>query len=193
MKKQNKHKFDSLVSQKGSFHSINHLQLIVESEGAIRIKLGPFLSKVIGDAKFNPQLQAGAKLTKGEYIGQIQQNDKYLDILSPLSGEILAINKEAAVLADTDTKQESAWLFTIKPSNWMNERAHTLAEESSDAWFKSETIRFRDFLAASLWKNNQAGSAQVLYDGGELRPQILQILPQEIWKDLAQDFLFSGS
>ncbi len=182
-----------MASQKGSFHSINHLQLIVESEGSIRIELGPFLSKLIGDAKFSPQLQAGAQLKKGEYIGQIEQNDKYLDVLSPLSGEVLAINKEATVYADTDTKRESAWLFTIKPSNWMNERVNTVADESSDAWYKSETIRFRDFLAASLWKNNQAGSAQVLYDGGELRPQVLQILPQEIWNDLAQDFLFSSS
>jgi hypothetical protein len=49
--------------------------------------------------------------------------------------------------------------------------------------------RLKDFLAASLWKNNKGEMAQALQDGGELKDKLLQDLPEEIWKDFGTDFL----
>lgn len=176
----------------GLFFSKHHSWAYLEKSGLAKVGVDDFLMKVIGEVKFVVMKNYGERVRKGEVLAIVSQNGKTLNLISPISGEIIVINDSLAkhpevLLEDPYTK---GWFYKIKPENWVSETSNSYFAEDALSWIEQEVIRFKDFLAATLNKNNGSGSSQmVLQDGGELFAQPLQLLPIEVWNAFQNDFL----
>lgn len=178
---------------KGVYHSPNHLWMFMFKSGKVRVGLDEFLVRLTGEIEFTPTVEQGKMIQKGDIIGFIEQGKKKIQLTAPVSGHLLTFNNNFKIDAHASDPYGNDWLLELKPNNWIEETSSSLVHEGTDLWLKSELSRLKDFLAASLWKNNKSEMAQALQDGGELKEKLLQDLPVEIWNDFDREFLNNNS
>ncbi|HVN59104.1 MAG TPA: hypothetical protein VMT63_12460 [Bacteroidales bacterium] len=175
----------------GLFYSRNHTWAHLSRKGIAEVGLDDLLVHLTGEVKIVNSKQENEKISKGEVIAEIQKDGKILNVFSPLSGEIIAINKKLAedpgiIVGDP---YGEGWIFRIKPSDWVAETGSCFFAGSAVTWMGNELTRFRDFLMETTSKMANGSSVPVLQDGGELKDHMLAELPGEVWKEFQEDFM----
>ncbi len=179
----------------GLFYSKNHTWTFLERTGAARIGLDDLLLNIIGDVKINKLKMPGDKIQKGEVIAEVGQNGKTLQIVSPISGEVVKANH---MLTDkpemlNEDPYGQGWIYKLKPANWMADTQSCYMAEDAVNWSKKEVERFKDFMAETMKKHASEPSMVILQDGGEISRNALSEMPTEIWKDFEKNFLTATS
>ena len=163
----------------------------LEKSGVAKVGIDDLLVHITGEVRFNRFLDSGERIKKGDFFGEIVQEDKRLKIYSPISGEIVEANLlliNNPELLNEDPCQKG-WIYKIKPTSWIADTQSYFLADDSTLWVKQELERFKDFLVGSIEKYSPDSSAVILQDGGELCNQPLSELPNEIWQEFQQDFL----
>lgn len=174
----------------GLFYNRNHAWTFLEKTGIAKVGLDDLLLHITGVVKFLNLKQPGETIRKGDLVAELENRGRVLQIFSPISGEITALNPnilENSALLNEDP-YEKGWMFKIKPTNWISDTSSSYLAEAATRWSESELERFKDFLATTTGKYEPEYSI-VLQDGGELRDHTLSELPDEIWKDFQVNFL----
>lgn len=175
---------------KGLFFSQNHTWLYLEKSGQAKIGLDDLLQNVLGKITVQPLKSTGDTVKKGEVLALIEQGEKQLKILSPLSGEIVALN---ASVPDNETfhaeSLEEDWLYSIVPANWKKETSGFLLGGEAAAWFSEEITRLKDFLNINLGRQAGLEPLVVFQEGGELEINPLAELDAGIWNEFQNEFL----
>jgi len=182
---------NSLQIPQGVFFSRFHTWTHLEKSGVAKVGIDDLLVHITGEVRFNRFLDSGERIKKGDFFGEIVQEDKRLKIYSPISGEIVEANLlliNNPELLNEDPCQKG-WIYKIKPTSWIADTQSYFLADDSTLWVKQELERFKDFLVGSIEKYSPDSSAVILQDGGELCNQPLSELPNEIWQEFQQDFL----
>jgi len=182
---------NSLKVPHGLFFSRFHTWTHLEKSGVAKVGLDDLLVHITGEVSLNRLLDSGERIKKGDFLGEIVQNNKRLKIYSPISGEIVEANpmlKKNPELLNEDPYQKG-WMYKIKPISWVADTQSYFLAEDASLWARQELERFKDFLAESVVKYSPDPSSLVLQDGGELRDQPLSELPNEVWQDFQQEFM----
>lgn len=176
---------------KGIYFSKNHTWAYLEKSGTAKIGLNDFLASIVGKVRINLAKNPGETIEKGEILAEVQQGDKKLLILSPVSGTINNLNdaiRENPGEARSNI-YHSGWLCEIMPSQWKADTNSFLLAENATGWLLDEVSRFKDFLAVAMVRNNAEPELIALQEGGEIRDQIMADLDGEIWKEFQKSFL----
>lgn len=182
---------NSLQIPQGLFFSRFHTWTHLEKSGVAKVGLDDLLVHITGEVKLCRILDSGERIRKGDFLGEIVQNDKRLKIYSPISGEIMEANSLLSTnpeLLNEDPYQKG-WMYKIKPTSWVTDTHSYFLAEDATLWAKQELDRFKDFLSQSISKYSPEPSTLILQDGGELRDQPLSELSNEVWQDFQDDFL----
>jgi len=182
---------NSLQIPQGLFFSRFHTWTHLERSGVAKVGLDDLLVHITGEVKISRILDSGEQIKKGDFLGEIVQNDKRLKIYSPISGEIMEANSmlfNNPELLNEDPYQKG-WMYKIKPTSWVADTQSYFLAEDASFWARQELERFKDFLATSIGKYSPDPSSVILQDGGELRDQPLSELPDEVWQDFQQEFM----
>lgn len=175
----------------GIFYSKNHTWTHLEKNGNAKIGLNGLLIHITGDANVNLLKNEGEHIVKGDVLAEIGQNGKSLKIYAPISGTIVKHNpildgNKSIIQNDPYGK---GWIYSVKPSNWVEEIPNCFLAEDATGWLSSEIVRYKDFIAMSA-NNTPNGSAQIiLQDGGEIAENSLLAMPEEVWHDFQKEFL----
>lgn len=175
----------------GLFYSRNHTWTFLEKSGIASVGLDDLLLHITGQVHVNNFKAPGDKVRKGERIAEIAQNGGHLTIKSPISGEIQGVNNSLREEfgAMNDDPYGGGWIYKIKPEKWTEEtNSYFLANEAT-LWFKTELLRFKDFIAMSLNKYSPESAMVILQEGGELADNPLSGMPAEVWHDFQVHFL----
>ncbi|MCC7317260.1 MAG: hypothetical protein IT219_01930 [Bacteroidales bacterium] len=176
-----------LALPQGVYHSPGHTWMHLLKSGKARVGLSGLLVKITGNVQIIPLKAAGDMTQKGEIIAVLKQNDKTINIVSPLTGKILHYPEIDSENLLTDPYGKG-WLMEIEPTAWIVEtQAYFLADKVTH-WAEKEIVRFKDFLAETMPKHDSSLAAHTLQDGGELREYCLTDLSKEVWADF--DVLF---
>ena len=183
--------FDVLKVPQGIFYGKNHTWAFMEKSGSASFGLDDFLLHTTGNVNLENLRNPGEVIRKGDLLTEIRRDDKVLKIYSPISGEILRINSNLKENPDwlCDDPYGKAWIYKMKPNNWINETNSCYLAEEATNWSKAELERLKGFLAISGNKNSSVSNYAILQDGGELVDHSLSELPIEIWKDFQESFL----
>lgn len=180
-----------LTMPSGLYFDKSHTWVYLEKDGLAKVGIDDFLLHITGSFSRVKMKESGSKIKKGEAVLTLIQNGKQINLHSPVSGTIREIND--VLITNPEVIHESpydlGWIYMVEPSNWLREiQFFNLASTYRD-WVKSEFIRLKDFLAASL--NSRSSSVPILslQEGGELKCHILRDLGPEIWEEFQSNFI----
>jgi glycine cleavage system H protein len=114
----------------------------VEAEIAT-IGLSALALEIFGDIVYISTIEAGKSVERGQVIGSIEAAKMVDDLVAPISGEILAFNKEVqrnpgVINADP---YDGGWLIRVKPSAWDRDSAALIHGPALEPWMKEQLGR----------------------------------------------------
>lgn len=185
----------SLRIPKGLFFSKFHSWTHLEPTGLAKVGIDDFLVKITGDIMLTQVKKVGDYVSKGELLLTLSNEGKSLDILSPITGEIISSNQ--SLLQDPELlfsdPYTTGWVYRIQPENWIAETTDFMLGNDAGQWYAHELERFRDFMGKSAGEHAPEMSQAVLQDGGELMEHSMAMMPKEIWADFQSEFLGNGN
>jgi CheY-like chemotaxis protein/glycine cleavage system H lipoate-binding protein len=130
----------------GVFVSAQHAWAMLLSNGAVRIGLDDLVRKIFDRVDHVDLPGTGQVISKGDTLFSLQYNDFRLDIPSPLSGKVIAVNSEHSEHPEWLTIKpfELSWMCSIEPSDLAGELATLKIGNDSVAWYQQEMDRFHE-------------------------------------------------
>jgi glycine cleavage system H protein len=123
-------KFELRV-HKGFYYTKDDLWISPEKDG-VRVGISDYLQKTSGDIAFIELPKPNSIVEKGKEFGTIESAKTTIELLSPLSGKIDAVNRKLAgkpELVNSDPYGEG-WLLVVAPSNLEDDRRSLLSAEN---------------------------------------------------------------
>ncbi|EDP73642.1 glycine cleavage system protein GcvH [Hydrogenivirga sp. 128-5-R1-1] len=102
--------------EKGIYYTKDHLWVKLEKEDDAVVGITDYGQHQLGDVVYVELPQIGTKVEAGEKVASVESVKAAVDVLSPLTGEIIAVNedlKEEPDLVNTDPYGDG-WIFEIK-------------------------------------------------------------------------------
>jgi glycine cleavage system H lipoate-binding protein len=184
----------TLVIPAGLLFDKSHTWAFMEKDGSVRVGIDDFLQHLTGSITRLRMKSPGEKVRKGDHIISLIQKGKQLEISSPVSGTIRAIN-EALVgnpSAINNAPYNEGWVYIIDPDNWLKEsRIMNMAGRYTE-WIRGEFTRMKDFIASLPGVNEVRLAHVVLQDGGELREGLMEEFGPEVWEEFQLRFIDSA-
>lgn len=92
-----------------------HEWIRTEADGTLTVGITDHAQSTLGDIVFLELPAAGAQVTAGDAIGVVESVKAASDIYSPLTGEVVETNTEAADSPeDVNSEPYATWLFRIR-------------------------------------------------------------------------------
>jgi len=112
-------------------YSKEHQWLSVEGEKC-RMGLTDYAQKQLREIVFIDLPEAGAAVTAGQVMGSVESVKAVSDIFSPVTGEVLEVNKNVQETPNVINKSpyQDGWLVTVKASNLNEELKSLLSAEA---------------------------------------------------------------
>jgi glycine cleavage system H lipoate-binding protein len=155
------------------------------SDEVVVIGVDDFTQKLLGTPD-NIQLpKIGANIKQGEQGWKLQFNEKVIDVLSPINGEVVEVNSallENPELANGDPYQKG-WLLKVKPSKLTTDLKNLLSGALARAWIEDNVNKLSARMTGNL--------GIVLQDGGLPISGFAREISHEHWDDLAREFLLT--
>ena len=100
----------------------------------------------LGDLAYVTLQAVGMPVKRGESMGTLEAAKMTGDLISPLSGVIVARNDDTVrnPALVNQSPYVDGWMVVIKPSDWKNESAQLVSGDSLPAWVESEIKRYRN-------------------------------------------------
>jgi glycine cleavage system H lipoate-binding protein len=153
--------------------------------GNLMVGLQPLLVGITGTPEKLELLSKGKQVRKGDRLLRMKMNDKQLDIISPVDGEVVASNPEVEKEMSWDELGQS-WVYTLKPENLSSEIPNWIIADKIKPWLNSRYQEMKTFFQKKL-TNTQLG--ETMADGGELSIGILSKFDEKIWSDFSREYL----
>lgn len=110
-----------------------------EEGGQVILGMSDYLQQRSGDIAFAEVVEAGTAVRAGEPFVDIETIKADLELASPVSGTVKAVNEALAFEAETINQDpyEAGWIAVVVADNWAAEAANLLSPE---AYFKQIKI-----------------------------------------------------
>ncbi|MFV1959352.1 MAG: glycine cleavage system protein H [Planctomycetota bacterium] len=149
------------------------------------VGMDDFSRRLIGEAENLDLPQVGSFVRQGGKGAQVDVRGRAADLVSPVDGEVVAVNPEIETdphLA-TDDPYGRGWLYKVRSSNLAASLRNLLSGSLARRW----TEDAKEQLELRL----MALSGSVLQDGGEPAPDFAAHVDIEDWKGLVELFLLT--
>ncbi len=168
--------------EKNVYYHQGHSWAIPESGGVVRVGIDDFAQKLVGkiDAVLFPQV--GSQVRQGEKAWGLRVGSRTIDMLSPVDGKILEINKDLLRSPESISKDPygQSWLMKVQAPRISANLKNLLSGRLVGKWMEG----VRENLFARM--NYNLGA--VSQDGGVLVDGIARSLDREKWDKIAEEF-----
>jgi glycine cleavage system H lipoate-binding protein len=167
------------------FHP-GHAWAKVEGGDTVTVGMDDFAAKLLGSVDSISLPKVGSKVRQGSLGWLFKADSRVIHMLSPVEGEVVAINSAVADSPDAAFQDPygEGWLFKVKTSNLIPNLKNMVPSGMIAHWF--ENIR------ENLASRNVAPTEAALYaDGGEPIQGIARAVDPEKWDDLAREFFLT--
>jgi glycine cleavage system H lipoate-binding protein len=171
--------------EQGYFYHQGHSWALPEQQNVVRVGIDDFAQRLIGLASIVELPKVGASLEQGGKGWILGVDSKTTDIISPVSGEVIAVNDEALRnprILNQDPYGRG-WLIKVRVPSVSNNIRNLLSGELAAAWMKN---------AAAALCLKMADDPQLLTRGnGSAATGNAEDLSQNRWKEIAREFFLS--
>ena len=154
--------------------------------GVLTVGLDDFAAQFVGPPDALALPAVGARVQQGEVAWRLGAGERTLPMLSPVEGEVVAVNADvmAAPKLATEDPYGRGWLFQVRPSNWPVALRNLLSGEVARAWIGATVEQLRRTPGAEL--------GVLMPDGGAPMPGFGRVLGPEEWRTAAREFFLTG-
>lgn len=181
------HRIAGFQTADSYYYHRGHSWARVEHGGLVRIGIDDFALRLIGHPTRIELPKLGSHLEQTEVGWAVMREEKTAQMLSPVSGVILAANHKVLEQADT-AKQDpysSGWLLVVEPHHLRTNLKNLLFEEEAEAWLKAETQKLEAMFTS-------AHGLPLAATGGEIVDDIYGNVANKIgWDELVHEFLLT--
>lgn len=171
----------SLPTQGIFFHQ-GHTWAAPEDGNILKAGMDDFAQKMLGKIDSVSLPQVGAEVTQGEKGWSVQVGSKLFDMLSPVSGKIVAVNEnllQSAAGINNDPYGQS-WLIKVQSPRASSNLKNLLTGDLARRWM--------DGVRDSLLTRGNYNLGALSQDGGVPVDGIARNMDPENWDKLVKDF-----
>jgi glycine cleavage system H lipoate-binding protein len=164
------------------YYHRGHSWAIPESGNEVRVGIDDFAQKLVGKIDAIKCPRVGSKLTQGETAWTLLVSSKSIDMLSPVDGEIIEINKSLMNSPANLSKDPYGqyWLMKVQVPKLSANLKNLLVGWTAKKWMEEVNKNLRSRTDHNL--------GPVFQDGGVLVEGIAKNLDRERWDEIAREY-----
>jgi len=163
-----------------------------EDPGVVLVGMDDFAQKMAGSLGLRNNPTIGTFIRQGERSWSLQDGTKSVDMLAPISGEVVELN--VAQLAAREKGHDIAggedndpygkgWILKVRPENFERERKGLLSGRLARKWMEEVTDQLRLKISPEL--------GAVMQDGGVPVAGMAKNIDAEEWDLLLKEFFLT--
>ncbi len=170
---------------KNAYYHQGHSWAIPEASEIVRVGMDDFAIKFLGKPDAIELPEVGSHLEQGEIGWQVQLDSKKIPIISPVEGEVVAVNQEILQSPEKLEKDpyRDGWLLKIKVPRLKPNLRNLLTGKLAVSWMEDTVHRLHQHMAGEL--------GMVMQDGGLPISGFARTLAPEKWDELASEFFLN--
>jgi glycine cleavage system H lipoate-binding protein len=176
------------------FHQ-GHTWLKAEGDQLVSVGMDDFAQKLLGKVDTIHLPGVGAKLAQGEKGWALAVQEKTIHMVSPVDGEVVAVNQEATRNPDLLGQDpfERGWLLKVRPARFTSNKRNLLSGQMARQWMSSVLERLRAEIGKAIPQEGPS-LGTVYQDGGTPVQGIARALAGNRWEEMAKGhFLTDGN
>lgn len=162
-----------------------HTWALRESPTMVRVGIDDFATRLIGKAEHIVLPKRGQWIRQGQKIFTITKDGEKAELVSPIEGEVTAVNDAVMTDATLLTKDPygEGWFLTVTSPDAQTNFRNLLSGNVARQWMADAASRLRARMPAL------AGA--VAQDGGLAIHDLSTELPEEQWTKLTEEFFLA--
>ncbi len=170
----------------GYYFHPGHGWAVPDGEDILKVGMDDFAQKLLGklDAVVLPE--PGSRVESGEAGWQVDVDSRQFDMLCPVRGEVVAVNKELLESPHliADDPYGRGWLMKVRVPRMRPALRNLLSGSLAKAWIDDTTEVLQQRMSGSL--------GVVLQDGGLPVSGFARELSPEAWDEVVAEFLLTS-
>ena len=161
-----------------------HTWAVPESAELVRVGIDDFAAKLTGGATSIDVPERGQWIRQGQRIIAMHHNGREIDLVSPIEGTVVDINRKALdnpAAAQKDPYGEG-WLLTVNSPDAKTNFRNLLGGNTARRWMEEAAARLRMIAVP-------AGA--VAQDGGVAVGNVIEQLPDADWDTITKELFLS--
>ncbi len=151
-----------------------------------------FAQKMAGPIGIRNNPTVGSFIRQGERGWSLQDGEKSIDMLAPISGVVVAINIPLLAELEKDVNIKNimdsdpygkGWILKVKPENFERERKGLLSGVIARKWMEEAANQLRLKISPEL--------GAVMQDGGVPMAGMAKIINADEWDQLLKEFFMT--
>lgn len=162
-----------------------HSWIKVLNQNQVKIGIDDIVATALGAIDEVILPQPGEKVKRGASCGQVLQFEHIFSIVSPVSGQVVEINKELTKFPNQLTLDplNKGWMMVIRPDNLEQDLKLCRSGDALMSWYLKEFKWFECHLAKGFDQHcNKVGIT--LTDGGEISRNLRNHLPKDQYRQM---------
>ena len=169
----------------GLYYHQGHSWIMPQGAELVKVGVDDFAQKLVGRSNKINLPKVGARIEQGDVGWKFGIDAKTIDMLSPVSGDVVAVNKDIVKnpnLVNQDPYGKG-WLMMIKPDNQRAAVKNLLKGKLAKSWMEETADILREKMGSDL--------GVVYQDGGLPISGIAKALAPDEWDKMASEFLLT--
>ncbi len=169
----------------GIFYHQGHCWALPEKNNVVKVGIDDFAQKLVGQINAVKTPKVGATLTQGERGWALKVGSKYIDMLSPVNGKVVAINEKVLNSPNSINNDPygEGWLAKVQVPKVSSTLSNLLSGNLAQKWM--EGVREK------LFSRMDYNLGTVSQDGGVPVNGIARSLDKDKWDELVRDFFLT--
>lgn len=167
------------------YYHQGHSWVRPENDDVVRVGIDDFAQKLLGRPGSVCLPPVGSRVVQGEKGWKLQVDTEPIDVLSPVHGEVVAVNEDVLHSPELINQDpyEKGWLLKVRVSKLETNLKNLLSGRLARAWMEETVNTLRERYAGDL--------GIVLQDGGVPVVGIARNLSADKWPEIAMEFLLT--
>jgi len=164
------------------YYHLGHTWAMPEGGEVVKVGIDDFAQKLVGKIDAIKFPEVGSDMVQGERAWSLVIGDKVIDMLSPVDGKVVAVNREISTSPEKINIDPygAAWLVKVQVPRLSANLRNLLSGKLVRKWM--------DGVRESLMARMNYNLGQVLQDGGVLVEGIAKNLDREKWDEIVREY-----
>jgi glycine cleavage system H lipoate-binding protein len=168
----------------GLFYHQGHSWAMPEGQDLVRVGMDDFAQMMVGNPDSITLPDVGSIIEQGENAWQLEIDSKSIGMISPISGEVIEVNREILKSPGQINKDPySGWLLKVKAPSMKRDMKNLLSGNLAVSWMEHAVKSLQERMSGEL--------GTVMQDGGTLISGFAKQLSPEDWDKIASEYLMN--